>query len=129
MLDKTQTQNGLRCLQIFVAAAISLHNIPEGTACAAAVYQATQKRWWSLFIATMSGMVEPVFAVLSVLVLGPFLTMRLIDLSLVGVSGVMITVSIRELIPQAVEASATYASIGIVSGFALVQLGLYYLHP
>jgi zinc transporter ZupT len=77
----------------------------------------------------MSGMVEPVFAVLSVLVLGPYLTLRIIDLSLVAVAGVMITVSIRELIPQAVEASATYAVVGLVSGFVLVQIGLYFLHP
>lgn len=72
--------------KIFVAAAISLHNIPEGIACATAIFNAGGTRRWACFIATMSGMVEPVFAVLSVMMLGPWLTIRLIDLSLVSVS-------------------------------------------
>jgi ZIP family zinc transporter len=110
--------------KIFVAAAISLHNIPEGIACATAIFNAGGTRKWACFIATMSGMVEPVFAVLSVVMLGPWLTIRLIDLSLVSVAGVMITVSVRELIPQAVDGSARHAVAGIVSGFVLVQAGL-----
>jgi len=114
--------------KIVVAAAIALHNIPEGIACATAMFNASGRRYWSLMVSTMSGMVEPIFAVLSVVMFGPFLTLRLIDLSLVGVAGVMVTVSLKELIPQAVESSPRHAVIGIITGFIMIQIGLNFLH-
>eukprot|EP00041_Stephanoeca_diplocostata_P014959 m.282933 g.282933 ORF g.282933 m.282933 type:complete len:607 (-) comp19868_c0_seq6:100-1920(-) len=110
--------------KMFVAAAISLHNIPEGIAVAAAMYTATGRRAYSAWVATLTGLVEPVAAVLSVALLSPFISEDLINLSLVFVSGVMITVSVHELIPQAVEVAPLHGVLGMVFGGALVKVGL-----
>ena len=113
--------------KVMVAAAISLHNIPEGIAVAAAMYNATGNAWKSFWIATLTGLVEPVSAVISVALLAPFLSKSVMQLAPVFVAGVMITVSIKELIPQALEDSPSRGAIGLIVGIALVKIGLLFL--
>lgn len=101
---------------IAVTIAMAMHNIPEGIAVAFAVYNATRRRWTSFVVATLTGLVEPVAAALSVLVLRGFVNPQFIDCSFMMVAGVMTTVSLKELLPQALEKKPMYASLGVAIG-------------
>ena len=72
----------------------------------------------------LQGLVEPLSAVLSVVLLGPFLTQTVLDSSLLFVAGVMVSVSLQELVPQALAESKPHACAGIIVGVALVKAGL-----
>lgn len=57
-------------------------------------------------------------------VTGPFLSEELLASSLLFVAGVMITVSIKELVPQALSDSKMHGCAGILIGAIMVKLGL-----
>jgi ZIP family zinc transporter len=61
-----------------MAGAICLHNVPEGMAVAAAVYGATGNKVRAVLISAATGLVEPLSALLSVLLLAPVLTQTLV---------------------------------------------------
>ncbi|MGD7789405.1 zinc transporter ZupT [Propionibacteriaceae bacterium Y1700] len=86
---------------VTLAVAIGIHNIPEGIAVAAPIRAATgswsKAFWW----ATGSGVAEPVGAVIGYVLLAAILPQELITLTLGLVSGMMIAISVRELIPAA----------------------------
>ena len=71
-----------------------------------------------------AGLVEPVSAVLSVALLAPFLSESILESAPVFVAGVMITVSLQELVPQALADSPSRGAIGLVFGAVLVKIGL-----
>ncbi|GAX81348.1 hypothetical protein CEUSTIGMA_g8779.t1 [Chlamydomonas eustigma] len=84
-----------------MAVAIALHNIPEGIIIAAPIYAATGNRWKALGLATASGLSEPLGALLSLLLLHPFLTPERLQYLLAGTGGLMLAVCYIELWPEA----------------------------
>lgn len=60
----------------------------------------------------------------SVALLAPFLSESMLQSAPVFVAGVMITVSLQELVPQAMEDSPSRGAIGLVFGVVLVKIGL-----
>ena len=103
-----------------LAVAIALHNLPEGMAVALPVYFATGSRWKGFLWATLSGLAEPLAALLCSLavdwarVLGgrgvddPADAWVTVDDTLAFVAGIMAFLSLAELLPQAL----TNARIG-----------------
>ena len=68
---------------------------------------------------------EPVGAVLAYLVLMPFMTPTLMGCILAGVAGIMVFISIDELLPAAREYGEAHISIyGVVAGMALMAVSL-----
>lgn len=65
-----------------MALAIAMHNIPEGIIVAAPIYAATGSRLKALTIATLSGLSEPLGALLALLFVKPFLTMERLHLTM-----------------------------------------------
>ena len=65
-----------------MAVAIAMHNIPEGIIVAAPIYAATGSRLQALGIATLSGLSEPLGALLALLFVKPFLTMERLHLTM-----------------------------------------------
>jgi ZIP family zinc transporter len=113
-------------LGITIAVAIAIHNIPEGLAVSAPIYAATGSRskafWWSF----LSGVAEPVGAGLAALILMPFLSPALIGGVLAAVAGIMVFISIDELVP----ASKAYghdhlAIIGVIAGMVVMAASLW----
>ncbi len=86
---------------LVMAVAIAMHNIPEGISVAVPVYYATKKKRNAFFISFLSGLAEPVGAVIAALFLLPFLTPKLIGASLAFVAGVMVYICVDELLPTA----------------------------
>jgi ZIP family zinc transporter len=112
-------------LGIAIAIAIALHNIPEGIAVSAPVYAATHSRGKALLWSALSGLAEPVGAVLAAVVLLPFLNATVLGLALAAVSGIMIFISLDELIPVACSFCEEHLSIlGVITGMAVMVLSL-----
>ncbi|HIS01250.1 MAG TPA: zinc transporter ZupT [Candidatus Excrementavichristensenella intestinipullorum] len=86
-------------LGLSVALAIALHNIPEGISVAMPIYYATGSRKTSLKYCFLSGIAEPVGALLAFLVLRPFISDLLLGSVFALISGIMVYIAVEELIP------------------------------
>jgi len=115
-------------LGIAIAIAIAIHNIPEGLAVSAPVYAATGSRrkafWWSF----LSGVAEPAGALLAAVVLMPFLNEAILGVLLSAVAGIMVFISIDELLPVSRAYGEEHLSIvGIFVGMVVMSLSLWML--
>ncbi|MFA9379627.1 MAG: zinc transporter ZupT [Acetanaerobacterium sp.] len=115
---------GERSLGISVAFAIALHNIPEGITVAIPVYYATGSRGKGFFCALVSGLGEPLGALLAVWLLRPFLTELSLGVILGMVAGIMLYLSFDELIPAALRCHEKAPLAGILSGIVVMGAGL-----
>jgi len=86
---------------IFIAIALAIHNIPEGIAVSMPIYYATRSKNKAFFYSFLSGVSEPVGALVGFLLLMPFLTPALLAGILALVAGIMIYISLDELLPMA----------------------------
>ncbi len=109
-------------LGLLIAAAIALHNIPEGLITVLPLYAGGFSKTKSVLIALLSGLVEPIGAILAYFFLSGFPS--LIPTSLAFASGVMIFITIDELIPVAIqyEKKQHIVALGIVIGIAALLL-------
>lgn len=108
-----------------IAFAIALHNIPEGIAVAIPIYYATQRKGWAVGYATLSGIAEPLGGVLGYLVLRSVLTPSLLACVLALVAGIMVYISLDELLPTAESYGQHHiAIIGVISGMVFMSFGL-----
>ena len=107
-----------------MALAIGMHNVPEGVAVATSVFLATRSKGRAFVVAALMGLVEPVAAVLSAALLNQVLSPQLIEGALVVVAGVMLSVSCRELLPQAIRKHGKAAAAGGLAGWLTMRLGL-----
>ncbi len=88
-------------LGTIITIAIIMHNIPEGIAVSIPVYFATGKKRTAFFISFLSGVAEPIGAIIGALILLPWLSAEVIGMSLAFVAGVMAYISFNELLPTA----------------------------
>ena len=115
-------------LGIAVSVAIAIHNIPEGLAIAAPVCAATGDRRQALLWSFLSGMAEPVGAAIAALVLMPFLSETLLGYVLATVAGVMVFISLDELMPMACSFGEEHLPIiGTATGMVFMALSLWQL--
>jgi ZIP family zinc transporter len=106
---------------IFIAMAIMLHNIPEGIATALPLWKSGVSKWDSFIVAFLSGLVEPVGALIAALFLVSFQV--LIPGALAFAGGVMVFITLDELIPAAREhGHQHFTAMGIISGAIFVFL-------
>ncbi len=84
-----------------IAVAIALHNIPEGLAVSVPVHAATGSRSKAFLWSFLAGVGEPVGAAVAALVLLPFLNDAVLGLMVSAVAGVMLFISLDELVPVA----------------------------
>ena len=99
-----------------VALAIAVHNIPEGIIIGAPIFASTRSRAKAIGIATLSGLTEPLGAALSLTFAGPYLTESVIEYMLSFVGGIMTSVCVLELYP---EAKACKSDTAMYAGMAL----------
>jgi ZIP family zinc transporter len=112
-------------LGIAIAVAIAIHNIPEGIAVSVPIYFATGSRRKAFLHSFLSGLSEPVGAVVGYLILMPFLSPMLFGLLFAGVAGIMVFISLDELLPAAEEYGEHHLSIyGLVAGMAVMAVSL-----
>jgi ZIP family zinc transporter len=106
---------------LFIAIAILLHNIPEGIATALPLCKGGVCRWDSFRVALLSGLSEPIGALVAALFLKSF--SFFIPGALAFAGGVMVFITLDELIPTAREyGHQHYTAIGIIMGAIFVFL-------
>ncbi len=119
----TTTQN--ITLGLSVAFAIAIHNIPEGIAVALPIYHVTGKRRYAMLYAALSGITEPIGALVGMLIFGLFLPQVLVGFLMAAVAGIMTYISFDTLLPLAKEYGNWHLSIvGIISGILFIWLSL-----
>lgn len=112
-------------LGVAIAVAIAIHNIPEGIAVSVPLFFATGDRRRAFRLSFLSGLAEPVGALLAWAVLMPFMSSTLMGCVLAVVAGIMVFISIDELLPAAREYGEAHTSIyGVVTGMALMAVSL-----
>jgi ZIP family zinc transporter len=112
-----------------IAIAIALHNIPEGIAVSMPVYYATGSRSKAFWYSFLSGVVEPLGAILAYFILMPFLNEMMIAILLSGVAGIMVFIALDQLLPAAEEYGEHHISIyGMVAGMAMMAISLLMLN-
>ncbi|MCK4319320.1 zinc transporter ZupT [Candidatus Micrarchaeota archaeon] len=115
-------------LGIPLAIAIAIHNIPEGIAISMPIFYATKSRKKAFMWSFLSGVAEPVGAVIGFLLLSPFLTPMLLSAILAFVAGIMVFISFDELLPLTFKGENSHLSIvGIIMGMFVMALSLYLL--
>lgn len=116
--------NGLE-LAIPIVVAIAIHNIPEGVAVSMPIYHATGNSRKAFLMALLSGFAEPLGALFGLLVILPFWTPVLSSLLLSGVAGIMVYISIDELLPSAEGYGYHHITIaGVILGMAIMAVSL-----
>lgn len=117
-------------LGLAIAIAIAIHNIPEGIAVSVPVYFATNDRKKAFLWSFLSGLAEPVGALIGYLLLMPFMSPVLMGIVFGIISGVMVFISIDELLPAAREYGEHHLSIyGLIAGMAVMATSLLLLAP
>ena len=112
-------------LAVGVTIAIALHNIPEGISVYVPIYYATGNKKKAFTYSLISGLAEPLGAIIGFLILRPFLSETLFGILFAGVAGIMVYISLDELLPSAREYGETHLSIyGLVAGMAVMAASL-----
>ncbi len=112
-------------LGIAIAAAVAIHNIPEGIAVAIPIYYATGDRRKAFRLSLLSGLAEPAGALIAWWLLLPFLSPALMGCVLAAVAGIMVFISLDELLPAAHEYGEAHTAIyGVASGMAVMAASL-----
>ncbi len=110
---------------ISITIAVALHNIPEGISISVPIYFATGNRKKAFWYSFLSGAAEPVGAIIGYLILRPFITDQMMSIIFAGVAGIMVFISLDQLVPHAKKYSTGHQSIyGLISGMAVMAATL-----
>jgi ZIP family zinc transporter len=110
---------------IAIAIAIALHNIPEGISVFVPIYFATGNRRRAFTYSLLSGLAEPVGAMIGYLALRPFLGPGVMGVLFGGVGGIMVYISLDELLPTSRAYGKGHDSLyGLLAGMVVMALSL-----
>ena len=112
-------------LGLALCIAIALHNIPEGISIAIPIYYATGSIWKSIKMTLLSGFAEPIGAILAYLILKDYITDEMISMFLILVAGIMISLSIEKMLPEALSYQKKKPLLfGFITGGVVVILSI-----
>jgi ZIP family zinc transporter len=110
---------------ISIAIAIALHNIPEGISISIPIYYSTRNRKKAFWYSFLSGISEPVGAIVGYLILRPMITGQTMGIIFAAVAGIMVFISLDQLVPHAKKYSSGHQSVyGLISGMAVMAATL-----
>lgn len=112
-------------LGVSIAVAIAIHNIPEGIAVSAPIYYATKSRKKAFWLSFASGLAEPVGAIVGYFLLRNIFNEATFGLIFASVAGIMVYISLDELLPTAEEYGEHHIAIGgLIAGMVVMSLSL-----
>lgn len=112
-------------LGIPIAIAIAIHNIPEGIAISVPIYHATGSRKKAFKFSFLSGLAEPLGALVGFALLMPFMGPVVFGFLFASVAGIMVFISIDNLLPAAREYGEPHLSLyGLIGGMAVMGISL-----
>ena len=107
---------------------IAIHNIPEGVAVSAPIYAATGSRIKAFWYSFISGAAEPAGAFIAAILFLPCLRDAYLGWAMGWVAGLMVFISLDELIPASREYGFDHLSIlAAILGMAVMGLSLFVL--
>jgi ZIP family zinc transporter len=110
---------------ITVAVAIAIHNIPEGVAVSVPIYHATNCKKKAFIYSFCSEFSEPLWALIGYLILFSFLNDTILRVLFAFVAGIMVFISLDELLPSAIELGEHHLSIyGLIAGMMIMAISL-----
>lgn len=119
------TASSDRELGMGIALAVAIHNIPEGLAVAGPKYAATGSKMKAIFWACVSGMAEILGGVIAFMLLGPLVSPVIIAAVMAAVAGIMVALSVDELMPLAREIDPhNNPGYGVLCGMSVMGLSL-----
>ena len=108
-----------------IVVAIAIHNIPEGIAVSVPIYYATGSRKKAVIYSFLSGLSEPLGALIGYLILLPIMNDVVFGILFAAVAGIMVFISFDELLPAAREYGEHHYSIyGLIAGMAVMAVSL-----
>ncbi len=112
-------------IAIPIAVAIAIHNIPEGIAVSIPVYYATGNRKKAFILSFLSGLAEPIGALIGYFLLRQFFSDTLFGVLFASVAGIMVFISLDELLPTAEKYGKHHSAIyGLIAGMAVMAISL-----
>ena len=112
-------------LGVSIAVAIAIHNIPEGIAVTVPLYYATGSKKKAFTLSFLSGLSEPVGAVVGYLLFFRMFNDIMFGMIFAAVAGIMVFISLDELLPTAEKYGEHHLAIyGVVAGMGVMALSL-----
>lgn len=112
-------------LGISIAIAVAIHNIPEGIAVSMPIYYATGSRKKAFIYSFLSGLAEPLGAVVGFFILSSFMNDMTFGLVFAAVGGIMVYIALDELLPTAEKYGTHHKVIyGLLAGMAVMAFSL-----
>jgi len=113
---------------VLIAFATALHNISEGVAVALPIYFATKSKRKAFGYAFLAGIAEPIGAIVAYIILQPYLSPVLLSYIFAFVAGIMVYISLDELLPSCFEYCQGHTAIaGIVIGMFVIATSLAFM--
>jgi ZIP family zinc transporter len=113
-------------LGIKLSIAIALHNVPEGISIAVPIYYSTNNKKDAIKKTFISGLAEPIGAILAFILFKNYITSELISIILLIVAGIMITISIEDIYPEALKYKENKSVIiGLILGLIVILISYF----
>lgn len=105
---------------LMLALGIGIQNFPEGAAVSLPLRREGYSRFKSFMIGQASAIVEPIAAVIGVVLV--MYIRNILPILLSFAAGAMIVVVARELLPESVKENKNLSTIGLIGGFVLMMI-------
>lgn len=116
-------------LGVSIGIAIAIHNIPEGIAVSVPIYYATGSRKKAFKYSFLSGLAEPLGALVGFLLLRTVINDAMFGLVFAAVAGIMVYISLDELLPTAEKYGEHHIAIyGLILGMIVMAVSLIILN-
>jgi ZIP family zinc transporter len=110
---------------ISIAVAVAIHNIPEGLAVSAPIFYATKSRKKAFILSFLSGLSEPIGALIGYFLLRQFFNDAMFGFVFASVAGIMVYISLDELLPTAEEYGEHHIAIwGLIAGMLVMAFSI-----
>ena len=110
---------------ISIAFAIAIHNIPEGITISIPIYYSTGSRKKAIWFSFLSGLAEPLGALIGFFVFYFFFSKLVLGILFAAVGGIMVYISLDELLPTAEKYGEHHAAIyGLIAGMVIMAVSL-----
>ncbi len=107
---------------LFLALSIACHNIPEGITIAIPIYYSTNSKWKAFKMVLLSALSEPLGAVIAAFFFQDRLSDMIIAIFLALVAGIMISLALLDILPEAKNYSLKHTIIYFLLGFCALLL-------
>lgn len=112
-------------LGLSITLAVAMHNIPEGICISVPMYYSGHSKKKSIGMSFISGISEPIGAVLSAFILGPFLNDTFLGILFAIIAGIMVYISFNELLPASSNhGNSNYSLLGVLLGIFIMSIAI-----